>query len=282
MEAIFKPPEPLQLDGNISENWRKFSQRFNLFIKATGLSAKPEEKQLAVLLNLIGDDALELYNTFTFGENEHNVATVKQKFMDYCSPKKNVIFERFKFNSIIQQEGQHFDAFVTDLRKAVKTTEYADQDDMIRDKIVMGIHSKTTQEKLLRESDLTLTKAINICRAIEISKDQSKILQNEAVVHEIKRVTQKNICNFCGYSHSWQRCPARGKTCAKCQGRNHFANVCKKQTKEEEKSNKSDNVPSCSYTKEKNSKVKKKIPTLQELKAVISKVITTIVNMSFM
>ncbi|KAB0805330.1 hypothetical protein PPYR_02300 [Photinus pyralis] len=239
METLFKPPEPLQLDGNIAENWRKFSQKFDLFLTATGLSTKAEEKKVAVLLNLIGYEALELYNTFSFVEQEEKtVETVKAKFDEYCSPKKNVIFERFKFNKIVQQECQPFDVFVSELRKAIKTTEYAQQDDMLRDRIVMGIYNKSTQEKLLREASLTVTKAIDICRAIEVSRDQSKVLQSEATVHSISKKSMSNQpvkqvarqvatdCQYCGYQHAKRRCPAYGKTCARCQGRNHFARVC--------------------------------------------------------
>ncbi|XP_072380022.1 uncharacterized protein [Diabrotica undecimpunctata] len=235
MESTFKPPESLVLDGNISENWRKFSQKFDLFMIATDLTSKPESKKLAVFLSLVGDEALELYNTFTFDENEDRTVTcVKKKFEEYCSPKKNVIFERFKFNSISQQEGQPFDSFVTELRKAIKTTEYSQQDQMIRDRIVMGIHNKATQEKLLRESELTLMKAVDICRAIEISKDQSKMLQNESLINAVQRREPRcdRVCTRCGYNHLRDnRCPAWGKTCAKCQGHNHFAKVCREDHK---------------------------------------------------
>lgn len=240
MEGLFKPPEALQLEGNISENWRKFNQKIDYFFTATGLNAKPEERKVAVFLNLIGDDGLELYNTFKWDENEQvTLEKVKQKFVEYCSPKKNVIFERFVFNSIVQKEGQSFDAFVTEIRKAVRTTEYVNQDEMVRDRIVMGIYNKSTQEKLLREATLTLEKAVNMCRAIEVSKDQSKILQNEANISEIRssynsrRSNQKNQqnCRFCGYTHQKKNCPAWGKTCAKCHERNHFANVCEKSEK---------------------------------------------------
>ena len=40
----------------------------------------------------------------------------------------------------------------------------------------------------------------------------------------------KVSCNFCGYEHDKNRkkCPAWGKTCDKCKGRNHFKSKCKK------------------------------------------------------
>ena len=36
------PPGPLNLQGNLSENWRKWKQRFELFSSASGLSEKDE------------------------------------------------------------------------------------------------------------------------------------------------------------------------------------------------------------------------------------------------
>lgn len=109
---------------------------------------------------------------------------------------------------------------------------------MIRDRIVMGILDKTTQERLLRESQLTLTKAIEFCRAIEISKQQSKTMQEsstdvqvDAVKHN-KHNQSMQSCKYCGYKHDTKKkCPALGKTCAICQGRNHFASVCRNKGK---------------------------------------------------
>lgn len=64
---------------------------------------------------------------------------------------KNAIFERFVFNTICQKGGQNVDNFVIDLKKSVKTTNYEDQDDMMPDRVVMGIYEKSSQERLLRK-----------------------------------------------------------------------------------------------------------------------------------
>lgn len=228
-----------------------------MFLAASDVDSKPEENKIAILLNVIGDEALELYNTFPINADEQkSLAKIKKCFEDYCSPKKNVIFERFKFNSIVQKEAQPFDNFVTELRKAVQSTEYPEPDSMVRDRIVMGIFDKTTQERLLREPNLTLERSINFCRAVEISKSQSKALQNEAEISYVKSNVRKTNneekpCRACGYNHPPRKCPAIRKTCAKCQGQNHFAKMCKKgknfQTGKEDKRKKVDEV-----TREKN------------------------------
>lgn len=63
----------------------------------------------------------------------------------------------YVLNLITQMEGQTFDEFVTDLRSKIKNCEYGVlEDNLIHDKIAVGITSDTTREKLLAESKLTL------------------------------------------------------------------------------------------------------------------------------
>ncbi|KAB0799250.1 hypothetical protein PPYR_07130 [Photinus pyralis] len=241
MESLFKPPDALNIQGNLADNWKKFEQRFDLFMTATDLDSKDQKKQIAVFLSLVGEDGLDIYNSFTLTAAEkESLKEIKKKFADHCAPQKNVIYERFVFNSLVQKEGQTFDSFVTDLKIAVKTTEYADPLDMVRDRIVMGIFDKATQERLLREKDLTLEKAVNFCRAIEVSKFQAKALQTEASVSAIKMQKkrdrnelvpnnlEKKRCGYCGYNHTKGKCSAFGKVCGECNGKNHFASVCRR------------------------------------------------------
>ena len=106
MEHV-KPIGPLRMDGNIAENWRKWKQRWTLYAKASGVDAKDEQMQCAVFLHTIGDEALEVYDTFTFTENEENkIESLRGKFDAYCSPKKNVTYERYLFFRVHKTAGQ--------------------------------------------------------------------------------------------------------------------------------------------------------------------------------
>ncbi|KAL3280688.1 hypothetical protein HHI36_003925 [Cryptolaemus montrouzieri] len=82
----------------------------------------------------------------------------------------NVIFERFKFNSLVKEDGQTFDTFVTKHRKGVNTPSYNMQDEMIRDRIVMGISDKSTQKRLLRL----------LCRDLRKETLQANSLRNKS------------------------------------------------------------------------------------------------------
>ena len=65
----FKPPEALEIhSGNVSENWNKWQQRFDLYFRAVGADAQPAARQCAIFLHVIGSDALDVYNTWEFDD----------------------------------------------------------------------------------------------------------------------------------------------------------------------------------------------------------------------
>ena len=172
----FKPPGVLNLSGNVRENWRRWVQRFDLYLTASGKVKEKEDVQCAILLHLIGEDALEIYNTFTFaeGESRDKIEILKKKFEDYANPRKNTVFERYKFWECKQQEGETIDQFIIELKTRAKSCEFGEQtESMIRDRLVFGVSDTRLKERLLRESsELTLEGAASLCRAAEESKRQ--------------------------------------------------------------------------------------------------------------
>ena len=130
---------------------------------------------------------------------------------------------------------------------------------MMRDKIVFTVTGKL-QELLLRVDGLTLEKAVKVFRAYEQStkqvqefKDNSNPSNSATKVNKVAQKPTPRVprnkkseggtrharkdnegmkisCNFCGYEHEKikEKCPAWGKTCDKCKGRNHFKSKCKK------------------------------------------------------
>lgn len=124
----------------------------------------------------------------------------------------------------MQKEGQLFDSFLTELKKSVKSCEYANEEEMVRDKIVLGVSDKAVQERLLREDALDLSKAVKYCRVMELSKTHSKVLQAEVTVIAIQtkrnKKTKDLLCKVCGTKHEFKKetCPTFGKQCVLCQG----------------------------------------------------------------
>jgi len=62
----------LKLEGNMRENWKRFKQLFDIYLLASGWN-KSDDRKIAILLNLIGEDALEVYNTFKRQVNQEHM-----------------------------------------------------------------------------------------------------------------------------------------------------------------------------------------------------------------
>ncbi|KAJ3609972.1 hypothetical protein NHX12_022066 [Muraenolepis orangiensis] len=119
----FKPPSPLMLTGNPSENWHRREQRFRLYTTASGASERKDEKvKVAILLHTIGEEALEVYNTLTrrWTEEDETMEDVLTALRDHCSPQKNVVLERHQCWSHQMTDGASMDTFITELRQKSK------------------------------------------------------------------------------------------------------------------------------------------------------------------
>lgn len=106
---FLKPPGPLSSAGEISKNWQTFKQRFEFFLAASEPTDKPrtEPCKTALLLSVAGEEAIEIFNTFSFGEdeNKNDYATIVKKFDEYCAAQKNEVHERYVFRTRVQVPG---------------------------------------------------------------------------------------------------------------------------------------------------------------------------------
>ena len=270
MAKNLHPPEKLLLTGNLKDNFRKFKQQFEIYITAAGISNSTENIKCATLLHVIGPDAIEIFNTFRWNEEGDNegddkkMSKVLSKFEKYCTPKCNVTYERHQFNTRNQKEGESIDSYVTELRILSKSCEFGDlSDSLIKDRIVCGVIMDTVRSRLLRETDLTLQKAVDICRAAEASSQQLKVLQTASAgasgsnIDFVRKKSDKNKlmkntenrpaasqqkqkCGKCGYKHEPRKCPAFGKICMNCKKKNHFMRQCRSKKMHELQENDSD------------------------------------------
>ena len=114
------PPPPLDIyNTNVSEKWKRFKLAWDSYSLATELNKKSEAIQVATLLTIIGDDARDVFSTFTWesAEDATKIKPVLEQFADYCEPRKNVPFERYRFNKRTQEAGESYDQYRTALRK---------------------------------------------------------------------------------------------------------------------------------------------------------------------
>ena len=85
---------------------------------------------------------------------------VLQLFDGYFQVRRNVIFERARFNRRAQQPGETAEQYIMALYNLVATCNYGDlEQEMIRDRLVVGIRDSGLSETLQSDADLTLEKA---------------------------------------------------------------------------------------------------------------------------
>ena len=220
----------------------------------SGAEEKDEKVQVAILLHAIGEEALEVYNTLDVDVGEDGDLTVSgilDAFKAYCLPRKNTVFERHQFWAHPMKKIS-IEKYVTELRQKSKDCEFgASENDMIRDKIVFSLNDQRLKERLLREPNLTLERAIDTCRASDTAKAQIQAMgaanqekamhvlhkrkpEDQQLQNKIKQQpaqwtqskAQNNTCRDCGKSHQPRQCPAYGVACYRCGKQNHYARMC--------------------------------------------------------
>ena len=108
------------------------------------------------------------------------------------------------------QNDETIDQYVTELRTKARTCEFGDlTDSLIRDRFICGIPDNGLRERLLRTQDLTLDKAISICRAAENTKEHLKEMASDTMhtqghVHGVhmnrRKVKAKNVIKRVNYT----------------------------------------------------------------------------------
>ena len=127
----------------------------------------------------MGDKPDDILRSFKLSaDDSKKYSVVKEKFEGHFVKRRNVIFERAKFNSCKQDAGESVDAFITALYALADRCNYGTlHDEMIRDRIVVGIRDSTLSEKLQLDAELTLTTAVAKVRQAEQVKKQQPLLR---------------------------------------------------------------------------------------------------------
>lgn len=173
---------------------------------------------------------------------KRSYAAVTEAFNKHCVSKRNVIFERARFNKRNQEPGESVESFITAVHSLAEQCDFgAIKEDLIRDRIMVGIRDAKLSESLQLDADLTLEKAVTRVRQSVAVKKQQQILRGAEQlighvesIHKKERRSQKTPkmkvensrgCGRCGNikNHLWKDCPARDANCRRCHRKGHFA-----------------------------------------------------------
>ena len=79
-------------------------------------TTKDESIQCAIFLCIVGSEGIDIFDTFTFADEEiDKIRPLMETFDAYSTPKKNITYERYIFNTRVQQGNETVDQYVTEL-----------------------------------------------------------------------------------------------------------------------------------------------------------------------
>lgn len=247
------PPE--SFDFSNLDGWPDWKTVMGRYFTISKLNDADEKEKIDTFLYIMGKGSEPIFKKFP--ENKKaTLASVLEEFDKYFKPHKNVIFDRFLFNSRKQMPGESIETFITDLYSLIEKCDYGNlKDELLRDRIVVGMSDSKTSEILQLKADLTLSEAVKIARSAEMQHKYTKVIRekesesdDETKTKEVnftgkfnsggknntwkKRDQRRNeeTCYFCGESrHPRKDCPARDVVCHNCKVKGHFRKVCKRE-----------------------------------------------------
>ncbi|GFR63687.1 retrovirus-related Pol polyprotein from transposon opus [Elysia marginata] len=241
-------PLPKQFDGT-SELWPRWRARFQRFRLYSGLSEKPDSEQVGTLFYSMGDIADDILAVIQLDESRTTYQETLVALDAYFNSKKNTIFARARFNRRVQQPGESVDSFIQDLHKLADECSYLTlKDELIRDRIVVGVRDDDLSKVLQGKQDLDLSEAIRLSRQAEARTEGQNLLRPRVDLVQRAFVPPKTTkkflhppkqqppgfgtdkkCGNCGKApfHKKESCPARSAVCHSCHKKGHYSSVCR-------------------------------------------------------
>ena len=237
---------PPKMDWNTPDlptTFQAFKQYCNL-IFAGPFSGKSDEEQITYILIWIGQEGLQMYNTWNLSADDAKIPEkIWENFEKHIEPKINFRLHRFNLQKYRQTAGESIDEYMTRCKLQAKKCKFKDEAEtserLIEQLIIGTTHTKVQEILLSKGEKLTLDNAMDIARAREATVSQMEQLTGElSKVHTFRKTNymykQSGNCNYCGGNHPpkpREKCPAYGTTCDACSKPNHWQSVCKAESK---------------------------------------------------
>lgn len=171
--------------ASVAVEWKQFQDEFKIFRIAKGIDKLSEDEKIANMLMLMGPESVPIYEQFVFNDSDckKTLSNTITLFSDYFEPVKNVIYERAVFNEMKQAQGQPIHAFIVAVQAQAKNCDYGVMcDQLVRDRIVVGVRDDKLRQYLYDVEDLTLAKCIQKAKQyVSHHEHAAKITQNRSV-----------------------------------------------------------------------------------------------------
>ena len=172
MTVQLKPPSPFPFHR--PDEWQSGKGGLSSSTKHLDSQQKVNKDKVSMLLYTMGEEAEDtLMSTNISDDDKKDYAKVIAKFNSIFQVRKNVNFERSRFNRRCQKQDESVEQFIMCLYQLSENFAYGELwDEMIHNWIVIGIRDETMSQKLQLDADLTLESAKKMVRQHEAVQEQ--------------------------------------------------------------------------------------------------------------
>ena len=199
---------------------------FFFFFIANDIGCGNQTKCKAILLSAIGEKTYRVLEDLCTPQkpSDKSLEKITSLLLEHFKSKHLVVAESFKF---YKRRVSQFLIFLFALNIWKRA---------LCDKFVCGLKDDKIQEKLLSE-DKSLEEAVKMAKAMELAMANVAHIK-EKETNEVNKMCaesnafelqKKKVCFGCGgkWHERHSQFPAWGKTCFKCNIKNHFSRHCK-------------------------------------------------------
>ena len=137
----------------------------------------------------MGDSADDILQTLRLEEETVSYEEIKKSLNDYFAARRNTIVERAHFNKRSQKPGESVDTFIQDLYRLADNCDYGSlKDDLIRDRIVVGVLDDSLSDRLQSKGTLTLAQAVQMSRQAETRAQNRDLVHGDNKPAQVERV----------------------------------------------------------------------------------------------
>ncbi len=117
--------------------------------------------------------------------------------LNHHCPPPSVTVQWFTFNTRIRKAGESVADYVANLRHVSEHCQFGTSlNDMLRDRLVCGINNDRYQRRLLAESKLTFTKALELAQSMESADKNVQELRSSDSEHHLEAGVNQVLPSF--------------------------------------------------------------------------------------
>ena len=154
------------------ENWCLWKQQWLNCAIVTGLDTCDLVFQCAMFQSVFGTDALQVFNTMVFTDDQYTEENILDKFEVMMNGELNETLERHVFNSRNQHDGESTNTYVTELRRLAKSCKFCNclGESLLCDRLLVRLHNVMLRKRLLQMKNPSLEQCLAVCRASELAE----------------------------------------------------------------------------------------------------------------